>query len=194
MRRLRLVTLLLLVCAGMPAWSPVAYARTALENASPGPGDTVAAGVDLVSLTFDGLKPGTTPKVVLRGPDQAAVLIGTPVVERNRVVCVRVTPLREGAHTLTYTVVGAGNDVRTGTISFTTAIGAKPAAASTACDAASLPAPASLDRTLPGGLNSPHTVRYILGGVVGVGIVAVAGAAMARRRAGPGRRRGTARR
>ena len=105
MRRLRLLRApaallgclgVLLLLGGAPA-----YAHTALKDATPAPGSTVGTGTSVLALTFAQLKPGTTPKISLVGPDGTAVPVGQPVVAGGSVACAAVAPLQAGVNTLT---------------------------------------------------------------------------------------------
>ncbi|WP_328504352.1 copper resistance protein CopC [Streptomyces sp. NBC_00457] len=127
---------MLLFLGGTPA-----YAHTALQNATPGPGAKVAPGADVVSLTFGRLKSGTTPKINLTGPDGTAVPVGQPVVADDSVTCAAVTPLRAGVNTLTYTVTSADGDTQSNAFQFEVADGAEAVAVPSACRGLSLPAP-----------------------------------------------------
>ncbi|MDW8805288.1 copper resistance protein CopC [Streptomyces scabiei] len=126
----------LLFLGGAPA-----HAHTALEDASPGPGDTVGAGAELVSLTFGQLKPGTTPKISLIGPDGTAVPIGKPIVADGSVTCAAVAGLPIGVNTLTYSITSADGDSQDSAFQFEVAKGAATAEPATACQKLSLPEP-----------------------------------------------------
>jgi len=145
MRRLRLLRApgVLLGCVGALLFlggAPV-HAHTALKDATPGPGDKVAPGVDVLSLTFGPLKPGTTPKISLVGPDGTAVPVGRPVVADDSVACVAVVPLRLGVNTLSYTVVSADGDTQSSAFQFEVADGAETVAAPAVCRRLNLRAP-----------------------------------------------------
>ncbi|MEV7891863.1 copper resistance CopC family protein [Streptomyces sp. NPDC002817] len=145
MRRLRLLraSAVLSGCLGVLLFlgGAPAHAHTALQDATPGPGDKVAPGVDVLSLTFGPLKPGTTPKITLVGPDGTAVSVGQPVVADDSVACAAVTPLRSGVSTLTYTVVSADGDTQSSAFQFEVADGAEAVATPAACRGLSLRAP-----------------------------------------------------
>ncbi|MFE3853033.1 copper resistance protein CopC [Streptomyces griseorubiginosus] len=145
MRRLRLLRApavlsgclgALLFLGGAPA-----HAHTALKDATPGPGDKVAPGVDVLLLTFGSLKPGTTPKISLVGPDGTAVPVGQPVVADDSVTCAAVTPLRPGVSTLSYTVVSADGDTQSSAFQFEVADSAGTVAVPAACQGLHLSAP-----------------------------------------------------
>ncbi|QFQ99020.1 copper resistance protein CopC [Streptomyces phaeolivaceus] len=126
----------LLFLGGTPA-----RAHTALEEASPGPGDTVGPGAEVVSLTFGRLKSGTTPKIGLVGPDGTTVPVGKPVVADGSVTCAAVTGLPTGVNTLTYTITSADGDTQSSAFQFEVAKGAATAKAATACQQLSLQPP-----------------------------------------------------
>ena len=126
----------LLFLGGTPA-----RAHTALEEASPGPGDTVGPGAEVVSLTFGRLKSGTTPKIGLIGPDGTTVPVGKPVVTDGSVTCAAVAGLPTGVSTLTYTITSADGDTQSSAFQFEAAKGAATAEPATACQKLSLPTP-----------------------------------------------------
>lgn len=126
----------LLFLGGTPA-----RAHTALEDASPGPGDTVGPGAEVVSLTFGRLKSGTTPKIGLVGPDGTTVPVGRPVVADGSVTCAAVAGLPTGVNTLTYTITSADGDTQSSAFQFEVAKGAATAKAASACQKSSLEAP-----------------------------------------------------
>lgn len=145
MRRLRLLRApaVLPACLGALLFlgGTPAHAHTALKDATPGPGDEVAPGVDVLSLTFGPLKPGTTPKISLVGPDGTAVPVGRPVVADDSVACAAVTPLRPGVNTLSYTVVSADGDTQSSAFQFEVADDAETATTPAACRDLHLRAP-----------------------------------------------------
>ncbi|MEI5527673.1 copper resistance protein CopC [Streptomyces brasiliscabiei] len=126
----------LLFLGGTPA-----RAHTALEEASPGPGDTVGPGAEVVSLTFGRLRSGTTPKIGLVGPDGTTVPVGKPVVADGSVTCAAVAGLPTGVNTLTYTITSADGDTQSSAFQFEVAKGAATAKAASACQKSSLEAP-----------------------------------------------------
>ncbi|WP_234379931.1 copper resistance CopC family protein [Streptomyces caniscabiei] len=125
----------LLFLGGTPA-----RAHTALEDASPGPGDTVGPGAEVVSA-FGRLKSGTTPKIGLVGPDGTTVPVGSPVVADGSVTCAAVAGLPTGVNTLTYTITSADGDTQSSAFQFEVAKGAATAKAASACQKSSLEAP-----------------------------------------------------
>ncbi|MGX1372708.1 methionine-rich copper-binding protein CopC [Streptomyces canus] len=145
MRRLRLLrapaVLSGCLCALLFLGGAPAHAHTALKDATPGPGDKAAPGVNVLSLTFGPLKPGTTPKISLVGPDGTAVPVGQPVVADGSVACAAVTPLRPGVSTLSYTVVSADGDTQSSAFQFEVADGAGTVAVPSACRGLHLRAP-----------------------------------------------------
>lgn len=177
----------LLLLGGTPA-----YAHTALKDATPGPGAKAAPGIDVVALTFDRLKSGTTPKISLTGSDGNTVPVGEPVVADDSVVCAAVTPLRAGINTLSYTVISADGDTQSSAFQFEVADGTENAATPSACRGRSLPAPSSgaENGTI---LGLGRTTAPVVFSVVGV-VLAGGGVLAARtmRRARLTGRRGTA--
>ncbi|WP_405529868.1 copper resistance protein CopC [Streptomyces canus] len=145
MRRLRLLrapaVLSGCLCALLFLGGAPAHAHTALKDATPGPGDKVAPGVEVLALTFGPLKPGTTPKISLVGPNGTAVSVGQPVVAGDSVVCSAVAPLEPGVDTLSYTVVSADGDTQASAFQFEVAEGAEAVAVPAACRGLSLSAP-----------------------------------------------------
>ncbi|SFD76533.1 copper resistance protein CopC [Streptomyces aidingensis] len=125
-----------------------AAAHTALQDAAPGPGDTVAPGVTVVALTLADLKPGTTPAVGVLGPDGSAVATGPAAMADEGTACVAVAPLGAGVHTIVYTAVAADEDEQTNRFSFEVAAGAGPAATPAACRTAQPAAPGAGDTVL----------------------------------------------
>ncbi|WP_329600116.1 copper resistance protein CopC [Streptomyces pseudovenezuelae] len=185
MRRLRLLRApavlsgclgALLFLGGAPA-----HAHTALQDATPGPGDKVAPGVDVLSLTFGPLKPGTTPKISLVGPDGTPVPVGQPVVADDSVTCAAVTPLRSGVSTLSYTVVSADGDTQSSAFQFEVADGAGTVAVPPACRGLHLRAPET------GGAAAGDTVLGLSRGTAlsagGAAVVVLAGGGVLARRA-----------
>ncbi|MFF7984078.1 copper resistance protein CopC [Streptomyces sp. NPDC007901] len=126
----------LLLLGGTPA-----YAHTALKDATPAPGSTVGTGTSVVELTFAQLRPGTTPKVSLVGPDGAKVPVGQPAMAGGSVTCAAVSPLRAGVNTLTYTVTATDGDTQTNAFQFQVADSAQAVTSPTACKGLSLSAP-----------------------------------------------------
>ncbi|MEU3090361.1 copper resistance protein CopC [Streptomyces massasporeus] len=128
----------LLLFGGTPA-----YAHTALKDATPAPGSTVGTGTSVIELTFAQLKPGTTPKVGMVGPDGTKVSVGQPVVADGSVTCATVKPLQAGVTTLTYTVTATDGDTQTNAFQFQVADGAQAVTAPAACKGLPLSAPAA---------------------------------------------------
>ncbi|MEV6946727.1 copper resistance protein CopC [Streptomyces sp. NPDC051172] len=126
----------LLLSGGTPA-----YAHTALNTATPAPGSKVGTGTSVVELTFARLRPGTTPKVGIVGPDGTEVSVGRPVVADASVTCAAVGPLPAGVITLTYTITAADGDTQTNAFQFEAADDAKAVSAPAACKGLKLTAP-----------------------------------------------------
>ncbi|MFC8513987.1 copper resistance protein CopC [Streptomyces sp. NPDC057257] len=126
----------LLLIGGTPA-----YAHTALKDATPAPGSTVGTGTSVIELIFAQLKPGTTPKVSLVGPDGTKVPVGQPTVADGSVTCAAVSPLQAGVNTLTYTVTATDGDTQTNAFQFQVADSAQAVTASAACKGLTLSAP-----------------------------------------------------
>ena len=151
MRRLRLLTAsaapvacagALLLLGGAPA-----QAHTALKNAAPAPGATVAAGTKVVRLTFDNLTTGIAPEIRVVGPDGNDIPVGRPVVTDTTTACAAVSPLPKGVITLIYPLTAGDGDAQSNAYQFEAADGAKPASTPAACADLSLPAPRREART-----------------------------------------------
>ncbi len=148
-----------------------------------------------MELTFARLRPGTTPKVSLVGPDGTAVSVGQPQVTDGSVTCAAVSPLSSGVTTLTYTVTASDGDTQTNSFQFEVVDGAQAVTAPAACKTLSLSAPATDTGASTGG-----TILGLGRGtalaVAAVAVVVIVGggflAARVRRGARPtGRRRAT---
>lgn len=146
-----------------------AYAHTALEDASPGPGAKVGPGLDVIALTFDQLKAGTTAEIGLTGPGGAAMAVGQPVMADDSLACVAVPPLVPGITTVTYTVTAADGDTQTNSYQFQVLDGAKPAVTPPVCRALSLPAPGAQRVGTPSE-SDRTTALVVLGGAVAVAL------------------------
>lgn len=161
----------LLLLGGTPA-----YAHTALKDATPAPGAKVGTGTSVIALTFVQLKPGTTPKIRITGPDGAQVSVGQPMLGDGSVTCAAVSPLRAGVTTLTYTVTASDNDTQTNAFQFQVVDGAQVAATPSACRGLSLPAPDTggadtvlgLGRTTALSVGGAAAVVVAAGGVLAV--------------------------
>ncbi|MCX5250621.1 copper resistance protein CopC [Streptomyces sp. NBC_00201] len=145
MRRLRLLTAIAgsAACAGavLLLVSAPAYAHTALKNAAPAPGATVAAGTKVVRLTFDNLTSGIAPTIRMIGPDGKDIPVGRPVVTDTTTACAAVSPLPKGVITLTYSITAGDGDAQSNAYQFEAADGTKPVGNPAACADLSLPAP-----------------------------------------------------
>jgi methionine-rich copper-binding protein CopC len=178
MRRLLSI---LAVCAATVFMPAPAQAHTSLRHAVPGPGDKLRPGVSVLALSFDGLKPGTIPKVGLLGPSNAPVPTGGAVVAGNGTVCAAATPLLgEGEYTLVYSLTAADGDWEINRFYFAVTRGGAPAATPPACKKRDLP-------DLPGratvlGLDVPAWTVPAGGGGLAVASVAAVIAVVAVRR------------
>ncbi|MFJ1735647.1 copper resistance protein CopC [Streptomyces sp. NPDC088254] len=177
---------MLLLLGGTPA-----YAHTALENATPAPGAKVAAGTDVVALTFKDLKSGVPPKIGMVAAGGTTVPVGAPVVADGGTACAAVSPLPVGVVTLTYTVIAGDGDPQTSAFQFEVVDGAKPVEPPSACADLSLPAPDTGGADTILGLGRTTATTVLAGAVAviaGGGVVAV----RRRRRAGLPAEGGTA--
>lgn len=146
MRRLRVLSAraALPLCLGALLLSGTpAYAHSALKDGSPGPGDSVAPGADVIGLAFAPLKAGTAPRLSLVGPDGTQVPVGKPVLADGSVVCAAVAAMPAGINTLSYTVTSADGDEQSSAFQFEVVQGAEAAAVPAACRKQTLPAPRS---------------------------------------------------
>lgn len=111
---------LLLVSAGW--WTAPALAHSPLEEASPGPGDTVRTGATVVALTFGSdLSPTGVNSISMQGPQGVALQVGTATVVQGTMLCARTEPLPEGEITLTYRATSADGHPVQGRYTFTAA-------------------------------------------------------------------------
>ncbi len=104
--------------AAMLIAAPVAYAHTGLERGSPGPGDTVRPGGELLALTFERIDPQAPHEIALMGPDEQALPVGAALAVNSSTVCARVDPLDLGIHTIAYSVTSADGHLVRGTYQF----------------------------------------------------------------------------
>lgn len=169
----------LLLLGGTPA-----HAHTALKDATPAPGAKVAAGTDVIALTFNDLMSGVPPKIGMVGPDGTSVPVGRPVVTDGATACAAVSPLPVGVVTLTYTITAGDGDAQTSAFQFEVVDGAKPVGPPSDCADLSLPAPDTGGSGTLLGLGRTTATAVLAGAVAviaGGGFIAV----RRRRRAGP---------
>ena len=98
--------------------APAAYAHTGLERGSPGPGDTVRPGGELIALTFERIDPKAPHEIALLDADEQAQPVGAALAVDNTTVCARVDPLDVGIHAIAYSVTSADGHLVRGTYEF----------------------------------------------------------------------------
>lgn len=131
-----------------------ASAHSDLEEASPGPGDDVAAGSTTVHLLFgEGVEDGAEGNLVtLEGPDGDPVAVGAvSVVDDGDGVCVATDPLDAGEYTLDWRVMSVDGHLVQSRYAFEVSDGGDPVDAA-ACEGADLAAPEAADG---GGIPTP---------------------------------------
>lgn len=148
-----------------------AAAHSGLEEASPGPGDLVAPGTDVVGIQVseaDGLTRDGRHGVTLTGPDGATVLVGGASAVSPTEVCARTEPLTPGVWTLDYELTGGDGHLVGGRYRFEVAADAAAATDGdeVVCPASGLAAPGE-------GVEQEGTSLLVT-----AGIPAVAGAAV----------------
>lgn len=126
MRRLRLLraplatlltTLFLGVVMGLLA--PGALAHGDLVDGTPGPGDSLAPGGEVVALEFDELaEDGRTLIAILDAGGEPIAVGAAQTTADARVVCASTSPLESGVHTLEYSVTSNDGDLIRGKYSF----------------------------------------------------------------------------
>ncbi|MFC7341784.1 copper resistance CopC family protein [Saccharopolyspora griseoalba] len=79
-----------------------AQAHSGLSRADPGPGETAQAGVDRIEMDFAGDLAGSA-KVEVRDSAGTNLVSGSPDVSGNH-LSVRMEPLKQGLHTVKYTI------------------------------------------------------------------------------------------
>jgi hypothetical protein len=110
----------LLVAGTMSLIAAPALAHTGLEKGVPGPGETVAAGLTRMVLTFDRLEPAGRPVVSVH--DAGGRVVSTAVRQVGvKVIEVDVVPLQPGIHKIDYTIVAGDSHPSTGGYYFTVA-------------------------------------------------------------------------
>ncbi len=112
------VVLTLLVGGGLGG---AAYAHGDLEGGSPGPGDNVATGTDVVSLRFSEINADAPVLVALLDSEGEPLPVGEAVAEEREgeaVVCARLEPLSAGVHTVEYSINSADGDLVRGKYTF----------------------------------------------------------------------------
>lgn len=129
-------------CILLLAFPAPAHAHSSLQDAVPGPGDQVAPGTDVIALTLKGLSADSLPEVRVEGPGQSPVATGTPKL-MGSTLCATVTPLRPGAHTISYTAVAADGDRQRNKFFFEVVEGAAAATVPALCGGLDLAAPAA---------------------------------------------------
>ena len=172
-RAAALVGALLLCGVAAPA-----YAHGDFETGSPGPGDAVAAGADVLSLRFVSIDPGSEATVTLTrtGQDPLPVGAALPLTDEAQ-VCARTEPLTPGIYTVTYELSGPDGAVTDGGYVFevVAAEDAEDALAPGACASAALrPPTAPAASTADSDSAAPMIAAASAVGVVVVGAAIVA--------------------
>lgn len=124
-----------------------AAAHSDLEEASPGPGDDVAAGSETVHLLFgEGVEDDDdSNQVTLEGPDGDPVAVGAvSVTDDGDGVCVATDPLDAGEYTLDWRVMSVDGHLVQSRYAFEVSDGGTPTDAA-ACEGADLAAPEAAD-------------------------------------------------
>lgn len=162
MRRLLLTfapaLLVLLVLVPAPA-----LAHGDLVEGSPGPGDDVAVGTDVLRLQFTDLDPDSRPMIAVTDAVGDPVAVGEAALGASDIICASSAPLPAGVLTISYSVLSDDGDRQEG--SYTFEVSAEGAAAEPgACDPADLAAPGEA-RTIDemGSATVPVWVLYGLG-------------------------------
>lgn len=124
----RLLLSLLAACGILVAAAAAAAAHSDLVDGSPGPGDAVAPGSEVVRLDFDALRADGHALVAVLQDDGDPVPVGEATVVRDRVVCARTAPLSAGVHTVEYLVTLADGHTLTSSYQFEASSGAARAA------------------------------------------------------------------
>ncbi|MFY1638294.1 copper resistance CopC family protein [Solwaraspora sp. WMMB335] len=141
-RLLSLVTVLACAAAVVALPAAAAQAHTELVAAAPGPGDTVAPGVDTIALTFGPLDGTGAQQITVTGPDDVAVPIGGAVVVNAKTLCATVQPLvAVGVHTIGYQATSADGHEISGKFYFEVAGDGEDGGDPAACARAVLPSP-----------------------------------------------------
>lgn len=154
---------------GLVVLAGPAAAHTDLESSSPAEGASLTSAPSEVKLTFE--EPVTLPPeaVKITGRDGAAWTVGTPTVA-GAVVTAPVTPSGPAqAYTLTWKVIAKDGDNLTGTVHFTLATAAAPAAATVPTPAAQAQAPATpaaVDTGIPGWIWAVVAIAGLLAVIV----------------------------
>lgn len=118
-----------------------ASAHTALIDASPGPGDVVPTGLEVVVLELEGVQ-RDGDHVMALSADDVGLKVGDAVAVDDRTVCARVEPLQVGVHAIEYEAVSADGHPVQGRYLFEVVDGTDgPPPVPAGCEVASLPAP-----------------------------------------------------
>ncbi|WP_323793116.1 copper resistance CopC family protein [Nocardioides sp.] len=149
-----------------------ALAHGDLVDGSPGPGDDVAVGTDVLRLEFTDLDPDGRPLVAVRDAAGDPVAVGTASFGDDATICARSAPLEPGVTTIDYAVLSEDGDRQEGSYTFEVSEGGALAQAGV-CDAVDLAAPGepkTLDEMGSGTVPTP--VLYGLGllAVVAMGL------------------------
>lgn len=121
-------------------WSAPAGAHGDLEQASPGPGDSVAPGTAVLGLTFSQVNRRGGHYLALLDAEERPLPVGAAVAVSASTVCAASAPLREGVHTLEYSVSDDDGHPITGRYTFEVVAGGD-ATTPGACAEADLPEP-----------------------------------------------------
>ncbi|MFJ9780030.1 copper resistance protein CopC [Amycolatopsis sp. NPDC101161] len=154
---------------GLVVLAGPAAAHTDLASSSPAEGASLTAAPSEVKLTFE--EPVTLPPeaVKVTGRDGTAWTVGTPTVA-GAVVTAPVTPSGPAqAYTLTWKVIAKDGDNLTGTVHFTLAAAAAPAATTVPTPAAQAQAPATpaaVDTGIPGWIWAVVAIAGLLAVIV----------------------------
>ncbi|MGW0823699.1 copper resistance CopC family protein [Streptomyces sp. NPDC002845] len=142
---MRRLLILLLVCVGALTTPTPAAAHTTLISGSPGPGESVTPGLEVMALTFGPLLEPRADAVRITGPDGAAVASGAPVVADgggNDTLCLSVEALKDpGTYTVSYSVTSTDGDPLESAFQFAVDGSAEGAVTPPQCADRSLPAP-----------------------------------------------------
>lgn len=131
-----LVAALVTVLAATPVW-----AHTVLLDASPGAGDDVAEGAELVALQFgDPVSLSAEHEIAVTRGDEPVAISTTQLGSDATFVCARVAPLEAGVHTLKYVVTAEDGHQLRGSHQFEVSEDGE-ATTSDGCDVADLPEP-----------------------------------------------------
>lgn len=104
-----------------------ALAHGDLLEGAPGPGGTVAPGLDVLALTFESVDPDGPHYLALMDQAGEPVAVGAAVGADGQTVCAASAPLQQGVHTLEYDVAGDDGHSVPGKYTFEVVAGGDPA-------------------------------------------------------------------